>query len=303
MDEPVRESIKHVNANTFLIGPLKLHLSKGYSDTSTWYDQDDDQSYTLTNAPIPMPPTSSLPANDPKIKLVYDAGDSSAVWSIGKSAFCKVKLCEAGITPEAITLAFVHNQRPDFEIPKVLHETEHNGRSYLFLSRVQGRTLGDAWPTLDEQWRHHYMNTIVDVCKFLGRRERDMLCGVDGKNALEPLLVKYGAEEDYSPGNLQKGCESMGMDCSKFVFYHADLGPGNIIVEDVPKTGSVGIIDWELAGYFPRGWIRTKFRISRGLNLPDSATDNPTEWRAGVQELLGDHGFEHYTSQWVSWWD
>lgn len=302
MDEPVRESIKYVDANTLLVGPLKLHRSKGYSDTSTWYDQDDDLSYTLTNAPIPPPPTSPWPANDPKIKLVYDVGGRSAVWSIGNSAFCKVKLREAGITPEAATLAFVHSQRPVFEIPKVLHETQHNDRSYLFLSRVQGRTLREAWPTLDAAWRHHYMNAIADACKFLGRLECDMLCGVDGKNALEPLLIKNGAEQDYSPANLQQGCESMGMDCSKFVFYHNDLAPENIIVEDIPKTGSVGIIDWEISGYFPRGWIRTKFRICRGLNLPDTATDNPLEWRAGVQELLGEHGFEHYTPQWASWW-
>jgi hypothetical protein len=276
MEEPVRESIMQVDANTFLIGPLSLHRSKGYSDTSTWYDRDDDLSYTITNAPIPPPPTLPLPLDDPKFKLVYDAGKASAGWSVGNSAFCKVKICEAGITPEAATLSFVSRQQPDFEIPKVLHEAEHNGRSYLFLSRVQGRTLGEAWSSLDEKWKRHYMKAIADVCKFLEGRECNMLRGVDGKNALEPLLIKRGAVEDYSPSNLQQACESMGMDCSKFVFYHADLGPGNIIVEDTPKTGSVGIIDWELAGYFPRGWIRTKFRLSRGMNLEDSATDNPT---------------------------
>ncbi|CAG7947694.1 unnamed protein product [Penicillium nalgiovense] len=148
------------------------------------------------------------------------------------------------------------------------------------------------------------MKAIVDVCIFLESRECNILRGVDGKNALEPLLIKRGAIEDYSPSNLQQACESIGMDCSNLVFYHADLGPGNIMVdEETPKTGSIGIIDWELAGYFPRGWIRTKFRLSRGMNLEDSATDNPTEWRAGVQELLGDHGFEHYASEWVSWRD
>lgn len=45
----------------------------------------------------------------------------------------------------------------------------------------------------------------------------------------------------------------MGMACSKFVFYHADLGPGNIIVEDIPETGTIDVIDWELASYFPKG--------------------------------------------------
>jgi hypothetical protein len=302
MDDPVRESIKEVDANNWLIGPLRLHRSKGYSDISTWYDQDDDLSYTLTSAPIPSPPTVQLPADDPKIRLVYDAGDSSAVWSIGKRAFCKVKLSVVGTTPEAATLKYVHGQRPGFEIPKVLHEVEHNGRSYVFLSRVRGRTLANAWPTLDEKWRDHYMNAVVSICKFLESRENDMLSGVDGKNVLEPFLIKYGAKEDYSPHNLLQGCELMGMDCSKFVFYHADLGPGNIMVEDTPETGTVGIIDWEVAGFFPRGWIRTKFRISSGLNLPDSVTDNPIEWRSGVQKLLGMHGFEDYSTEFESWW-
>ncbi|KAJ5135372.1 uncharacterized protein N7515_004650 [Penicillium bovifimosum] len=302
MDDPVRESIKEVDADTWLIGPLTLHRSKGYHSTSTWYDQDDDLSYTLTSAPIPLPPSVPLPAEHSNIRLVYDAGDSSAVWSVGKSAFCKVKLSVPGTTPEAATLKYVHGQRPYFEIPKVLHETEHNGRSYLFLSRVRGRTLANAWPTLNKEWRDHYMDAVVSVCKFLGSLESDMLSGVDGKNVLEPFLIKYGAKEDYSSHNLLQGCESMNMDCSKFVFYHADLGPGNIMVEETPETGVVGIIDWEVAGFFPKGWIRTKFRISSGLDLPDSVTDNPTEWRSGVQNLLGVHGFEDYSTEFVTWW-
>jgi hypothetical protein len=139
--------------------------------------------------------------------------------------------------------------------------------------------------------------------QVLESRESDKIRGVDGKNLFEPFFIKYGAKEDYSPPNLQQGCKLIGMDCSKFVFYHADLAPGNIIVEDVPETGVVGIIDWEVAGFFPRGWIRTKFPINSGLDLPDSATDNPTEWRSGVQKLLKKHGFEDHSSQWVAWWN
>ncbi|KAJ5142499.1 uncharacterized protein N7515_001286 [Penicillium bovifimosum] len=301
MNDPVRESIKQVDANTWLVGPLQLCRSNGYSDTSTWYDLDDDVSYTLTNASVPPPPTVPL-SEDLPFRLIYDVGDSSAVWSVGNSAFCKVKLRVLGTTSEAATLAFVHGERPGFEIPKVLHQAEHNGRSYLFLSRVRGRTLENAWSTLNEKWRHHYMSAVVNICEFLESRERDMLCGVDGKNVFEPFLVKRGAKEDFSPKNLQQGCELMGMDCSKFVFYHADLAPGNIMVEDVPETGAVGIIDWEVAGFFPRGWIRTKFRVSGGLDLPDSVTDTPVEWRSGVQKLLETRGFEDYSSQYVSWW-
>jgi thiamine kinase-like enzyme len=76
---------------------------------------------------------------------------------------------------------------------------------------------------------------------------------VDRKNALKPYLIKYGAEKDYSLNNLRKGCILIGIDYSKFVFYYTDLSPRNIIVKDTPKTSTIGVIDWELAGYFLRG--------------------------------------------------
>lgn len=75
-----------------------------------------------------------------------------------------------------------------------------------------------------------------------------ILGGVDRKNVPKQYLVKYGADYNYNPENLREACELMGMNCSKFVFYHSDLGPGNII-EDVPVTGFVGIIDWEALEY------------------------------------------------------
>lgn len=93
----------------------------------------------------------------------------------------------------------------------------------------------------------------------------------------------------------------IGMDCSSFCFYHADLGPTNIIVEDKPNSGEVGIIDFEISGYFPRGWIRTKFRISSGMDLSASATNNQTWWRAEVQKALGANGFEDYSQAWIEW--
>ncbi|KAJ5673580.1 hypothetical protein N7507_002707 [Penicillium longicatenatum] len=52
--DPVRDSISQVDADTWLIGPLLLHRSKGPCDTSTWYDRDDTASYTVTTAPTPQ---------------------------------------------------------------------------------------------------------------------------------------------------------------------------------------------------------------------------------------------------------
>lgn len=50
------------------------------------------------------------------------------------------------------------------------------------------------------------------------------------------------------------------MDYSTFYFWHSHLGPHNIIISS--ENGAVGIIDWEIAGFVPLAWIRTKFGIS-----------------------------------------
>jgi hypothetical protein len=128
------------------------------------------------------------------------------------------------------------------------------------------------------------------------------LGGVDEENLPEQYLIRSGAAHDYSSANLQEGCKAMGMDCSCFVFYHTDLGFTSLIVENEPILGTVGIIDWECAGYFPRGCVKTKFRLCSGMNLPPSATDYPTWWRLEVQKLLGVNGFEDHAKAWQLWW-
>lgn len=84
--ERVRESIKQVDQNTWLIGDLILPSSSGRSDASSWYDPTDTISYTFTKAPKPPPPAAPLLAHNPRIALVYEAGDSPALWYIVNSA-------------------------------------------------------------------------------------------------------------------------------------------------------------------------------------------------------------------------
>lgn len=42
MEDPVIDSIKQVDEDTWIVGALILHRSSEYSDTATWYDRDDD---------------------------------------------------------------------------------------------------------------------------------------------------------------------------------------------------------------------------------------------------------------------
>ena len=120
---------------------------------------------------------------------------------------------------------------------------------------------------------------------------------MNGQNVLEPYLQPHG-EKGFD--KLQATCQEIGMECSSFVFFHADLGPANIIVEDYPVSGRVGIIDFETAGFYPPGWIRTKFRVSPALDL-SFVTHTPTLWRSNVQRALGEKGFEDHADAYMKW--
>ncbi|KAL5400357.1 hypothetical protein PMIN03_012436, partial [Paraphaeosphaeria minitans] len=297
-EDHINQSLKQIDSDSWLVGSLVLRRLPYFSENAIWKDSDAHSSYAITQAPTSCDwKTTEL--DSPYVKLVHEAGDTSAVWSIGNNAFCKVRDVERGATPEAVTLDFVQRQNPSFKTPKVLHYLVEKDRSYLFLERVQGRTLAEAWPSLTMEWRRFYVAAVVRICKEMAEWEGKMLSGVDGQCVPEYYLQPRGVDDFTS---LQDICATIGMDCSIFFFYHADLGPCNIIVEDEPEHGIIGIIDFEIAGYFPRGWIRTKFRVSSGMDLPASSKEeDPLWWRRQVQMALGADGFEDFTEEWQAW--
>jgi Choline/ethanolamine kinase len=294
----INQSLKQIDLSTWLIGQFVLRRLPYLSDTATWNDHSDNSSYVVSEAALPLPPvTTSLDST--YIKLVHEAGDLSAVWSIGGDAFCKVRYIEKGVTLESETLDFVQRQNPSFQTPKVLYHVLEDDKSYLFLRRLPGRILDSAWPTLNEFWRRHYVDAVLKICQEMATWKGDRIGGVDQRNIPEYYLVTPVGSDNFS--SLQTGCKAMGMDCLDIVFYHADLSPNNIIVEDQPKSGTIGLIDFEISGYVPRGWIRTKFRVSDAMNLSKSVTDDHTWWRREVQKALGEHGFQDYSQAWNEW--
>ncbi|GAW26233.1 putative protein kinase-like domain [Rosellinia necatrix] len=121
----------------------------------------------------------------------------------------------------------------------------------LFMKRLPGRALDHAWPTLDESWERYHVHAAVDICRGMAEWKGDRVGGVDKQCVPECFLVTPPGSKIFSL--VPVGCEAIGTDCSGVVFYHADLGPANVIVEDDPKSGKLEIIDFEISGYFPRG--------------------------------------------------
>ncbi|KAJ3567656.1 hypothetical protein NPX13_g6692 [Xylaria arbuscula] len=297
----VRDSIRQIDGQSWLIeGKLLLRREKApSSDLASWSDGNGGF-YVLSNSL--NPPSETGPLSDTsEIQKVYDAGDVSAVWRFGE-AFIKVKKLEyPDATREWTTLQYVRNRQPlDFHIPDVYYHAEFGNHSLIILGRVPGRTLNEIWYGLGETKQQECVRRIANICIDLATWEGEAIGGVDGKQLADEYLTKFRANKNFEPAHLLKSCKEIGMDCSSFVFYHADLGPGNILLDEA--DGSISIIDWETAGYVPKEWIRTKFHISGGLDLPQrDGNVATTDWRARVGRELQKLGIGDVVDEWWTW--
>ncbi|KAB8207998.1 hypothetical protein BDV34DRAFT_57080 [Aspergillus parasiticus] len=138
---------------------------------------------------------------------------------------------------------------------------------------------------------------VADVCKHLAAWKGDIIGGVDRHQLLERYLVKGNSKmaDALSPQQLLKDCTEMSMDVSTFVFYHCDLGPTNILVNT--STGS-GHHRLELAGYVPIEWVRTKFRLSAGMDFNYGDEDSKKDWRRRVAQHLKRMGYRDVVDAW-----
>lgn len=249
--------------------------------------------------------------NEPQLpfstaEMVHEAGGSaSKVWALDDDTFCKRKLLIPGTTREHVTLAYLKKHHLGFEVPHVHHYEEYNGRYYIILSRVSGSTLEKAWPTMDDAKKDFCVRRVAEICtQMAGWKPGSTISGIDRLNLSDQFLAapKIGniTTDDLSPSTLLKNCKDIGLECSQLMFYHCDLGPGNIMVDLEKKT--LGIIDWECAGWVPKAWVRTKFRISAGMDLDfEEEHERRIEWRKRVQLELGERGFPEAAEKWFIW--
>ena len=299
--EPIKKDLKQIDSNTWLVGNLLIRRTERGSPghragDTTWIDEEDGSSYSLQETDPAL--HSAEAANSPYISLVEETPAVSGIWIIGSNVICKARYIHQGATPESDTLAFVQRQRPSFETPKVISHNFYNDRSYLFLGRLPGRTLDAAWPTLSTEWRDRYVTLAVKMIEEMAEWKGTKIGGFDGRPVPEWYLHKPGhGQRELDSAALEQTCASVGMDCSDLVFQHCDFGPTNLIVEKEPRLGSVGVIDWEAAGYFPRDWVRTNCHVKSGMDL--TCWEPSYRWRAELGRVLGSHGFKELAQVWM----
>lgn len=151
---------------------------------------------------------------------------------------------------------------------------------------------------MDKTLHQYYISKVVNVCNHLTAWKGNIIGGVDRHHLFKRYLVKGNSRiaDALSLQQLLKNCTKMSMDVSTFVFYHCDLGPTNLLVNT--SVGSLGIIDWELAGYIPIKWVRTKFRLSAGMDFNYRDEDSKKDWRYRVAQHLEKMGYHDIVDVW-----
>ncbi|KAJ6102805.1 hypothetical protein N7486_005232 [Penicillium sp. IBT 16267x] len=303
----LNDSIREINKSTWLISNTLLlaRLSSPPPDRSSthliacWSDSNGGY-FALSTAPSPLPDSKPLREDASSIPRVHAVDNQAAVWRAGEAFIKAHHMDHPDVTREHVTLQFLKDQQPQgFEFPDVFHQFETESRYFLIVSRVPGQLLDEAWPNMDETLRQYYISKVADVCNHLAAWKGDIIAGVDGCQLLERYLIKGNSKmaDALSAQQLLKICTEMGMDVSRLVFYHCDLGPTNLLVDT--STGALGIIDWELAGYVPIEWVRTKFRLSAGMDLNHGDEDSKTDWRGRVSKHLENMGYRDVVDAWL----
>ncbi|RKU46168.1 hypothetical protein DL546_008116 [Coniochaeta pulveracea] len=302
----VRDSVLEIDNRSWLVADrLIISLQPTAPSSGPFWSDGADAFYTISElaGEHPLPPTCPLPSSSP-VQLVHDAGDANAAWRIGE-AFLKVQTqFRPKCTREHATLDYLHDPSNNLEltcsIPRVLYHHEFNERYYLITTRVPGEPLEKAWPSMDEEAKQACVTQVVEACKELARKENDTICGVDGDELSETwLTVSQAAEQQYSHAALLAACRALGMVETTFSLAHCDLGPMNVLV-DLQNGSKVGIIDWEMAGFVPKTWIRTKFRVCGAMNFDFAMGDEERagDWRRRVQLHLAREGFPEVAEAW-----
>ncbi|KAI1086358.1 kinase-like domain-containing protein [Rostrohypoxylon terebratum] len=285
----IRDSVKQIDETSWLIGGKHIvrYFQRPYKCECLLKNSRDGSCYTLSDATPTLPAAEPIPS-DSYVHQIHDAGDSSAVFSFGETLILKVKSTSEGGLQEHDTLVSLAQKQLSFNIPTVLFCFQEAKRTYLFEPYMTGKSLNEVWWDMDTDGKEHLSTRIASICSELAAfPPSDIMISVD-YNWMDPL--REPEQRDCSPAALKTHCTNLGMDCSNYVFSHNDLGPTNILIHGDQIT----IIDWDLAGYYPLAWVRTKFAICGALDM--ERVSNNVEWK------LGDMGFPEVTGAYNELW-
>ncbi|KAJ0160869.1 hypothetical protein CTA2_7162 [Colletotrichum tanaceti] len=318
MDPPIEVSVVRINSSRWILGSLIVCEkvddpdSKPADAIADW--QDGDSTFYLRKRWA-----NESSKGDVDADRIHVGGTSSAVWCLAGNAFCKVHAWCQGLGPEADNIRFVRDKAPAVPIPALVHAwIDHDlNRTFLITKRVEGQTLERAWPQLSLDQRTQIAHEMARFCVTLAANTSSRFETVTGCGVYEPRLMESAPQSHptWRPRTLgpfsQEALHDYMTNIStspapdidpQFHFYHADLGPTNIMVSEVhgDRVTVTGIIDWESAAYYPRFWVATK-PVTAGAFYLECETDEPKLWGQLLGQALETNGYERLDTAFRSW--
>lgn len=317
MEPSIEVSVARTSSRQWILGSLIVcekvddPKSKPADTIADW--QDGDSTFYLRKSSA-----NRLLDGDVETDRIHVGGTSSAVWCLGDNAVCKVHAWCEGLELEANTIRFVGEKAPEIPIPELVHTwIDHDlDRTFLITKRVGGQILGRAWPQLSTLRRIQIADEIARYCVTLGANTSSRFETVTGCGVYEPWLMESTPQPhpSWKPRMLGPfSREAMHTYMTKistepapdldprFHFYHADLGPTNIMVsEDGDRV--TGIIDWESGAYYPRFWVATKPVTAWAFSL-ECETDEPKLWGQLLGRALEKNGYTRLDVAFCRWSD
>ncbi|KAH7161074.1 hypothetical protein EDB81DRAFT_879409 [Dactylonectria macrodidyma] len=221
--------------------------------------------YVLSEAPSPLPPCG--PIHDPcHPHNIREASGMDCCWQLGRAMIKCTKICDEFATREHVTLDWVRERMPSL-VPKIYFQYEQDVYYYLIVSMpTTGDRLCNVWAKFGKKARHRSASGLARICRDLAQWQGSSMTGVDGKEFLGPMPEDWvdSGLFDFSPETLQRNAETVGMDCSTFVFHSIGIAsPSSIFVDK--KGNPIFIAEWECAGFMPRKWVLSSFFLTMHL--------------------------------------
>ncbi|OQD66787.1 hypothetical protein PENPOL_c004G05664 [Penicillium polonicum] len=205
--------------------------------------------------------------------------DSETVAKFGHG----VRLAEA----EALHLA---STRTTIATPRLLSAYILDGVGYIIMSYEPGESLAQYWDRVSKPEQNRILEQLRDYVSQMREIPGDFIGGLDRSPCRDGIFEAgygdytsysygpYPSEESFNEGIVQALRDRMrpkvlerendiesnffnseymlyqtvrGLKNHKIVFTHGDLHPGNIIVR---ADGTVVLLDWGLAGFWPEYW-------------------------------------------------
>jgi serine/threonine protein kinase len=149
-------------------------------------------------------------------------------------------------------------------IPFVYRFFMKEKRGYIVMEYMQGRALR----SVEEQF---LIGRIADILAYLtnirgstpGPLGGGVSCGILwSEHSEEPHLYTVKDMEDWFNRRLTKQDPKLIFSESELVLCHLDIAPRNFLLL---QDGSICLLDWASAGFYPRVFEECVIRITRGL--------------------------------------